>query len=113
MSRITSEIRKYELLLEALPAMAIADVRDILLLPLSNITATCRLVPSEHHRLQQLLSIKVLGDRCATHFAHHLQHLLGDTADSLDTAALRELFLRHIPVNVRFTVVSANKRLLP
>lgn len=92
-----------------------AKVRDILLLPLGETPYTTvkgallrRLFAHAHRRIQQLLNTEKLGDRCPTQFLRHLQPLLGDTADSLDTVILHELFLQRLPTNVRLTLISAH-----
>lgn len=83
--RITSEVRKHELLVEALPPQAMAEIRDILVGPPGDTPYTTvkqallhRLVPPKHRRIQQLLCNEELGDRRPTQFLRHLQHLLGD-----------------------------------
>ncbi|KAG0436738.1 hypothetical protein HPB47_017786 [Ixodes persulcatus] len=65
--RITSQIRQYELLINALPPQATTEVRDILLSPLGDTpyhtvkeALLSRLVASEQRRLQQLLSAEEL-----------------------------------------------------
>ncbi|KAG0426494.1 hypothetical protein HPB47_026404 [Ixodes persulcatus] len=100
--RITSQIRQYELLIDALPPQAATEVRDILL------SLVSRLVASEQRRLQQLLSAEELGDRRPSQFLRHLQHLLGDKAASIDAAILRELFLQRLPPPVRVGLAVAH-----
>lgn len=114
--RITSPVRQYELLVDALPPEAATEVRDILLAPLGENSYDIlkdalvnRLVASEQRRLQQLLSAEELGDRRPTQFLRHLQHLLGDKASSLDAAILRELFLQRLPTAVRVGVAAAHR----
>ncbi|CAN7938888.1 unnamed protein product, partial [Ixodes hexagonus] len=106
--RITSQIRQYEFLIDALPPQAATEVRDILLSPLGDTpydtlkeALVTRLVASEQRRLQQLLSAEELGDRRPSQFLRHLQHLLGDKAASIDAAILCELFLQRLPPPVR------------
>ncbi|KAG0445349.1 hypothetical protein HPB47_016415 [Ixodes persulcatus] len=95
--RITSQIRQYEPLIDALPPQAATEVRDIVLSLLGDTpydtlkeARVSRLVASEQRRLQLLLSAEELGDRRPSQFLRHLQHLLGDKAASIDTAVLRE-----------------------
>ncbi|CAN8013061.1 unnamed protein product [Ixodes pacificus] len=114
--RITSQIRQYELLIDALPPQAATEVRDILLSPLGDTpydtlkeALVSRLVASEQRRLQQLLSAEELGDRRPSQFLRHLQHLLGDKAASIDAAILRELFLQRLPPPVRVGLAVAHR----
>lgn len=83
--RVTSEVRKSELLLEALPLQAMAEIHDILVQPRDEIlyttikeTLLCHLVPRVHRHIQQLLHNEELGDRRPTKFLRNLQHLIGD-----------------------------------
>ncbi|KAH7974791.1 hypothetical protein HPB49_019457 [Dermacentor silvarum] len=111
MSRISSEFRKYQLFLEALPPEAMGEVHDILVLPLGknqkdSSSPPCPAFTSRH------LAAPELGGRHPTQFLHHLENLLGITADFLDTNVLHELFLQHLPPNIQLTLVSAHKSLL-
>ncbi|KAG0410614.1 hypothetical protein HPB47_012271 [Ixodes persulcatus] len=98
--RITSQIRQYELLIDALPPQAATEVRDILLSPLGD---------TPQRRLQQLLSAEELGDRRPSQFLRHLQHLPGDKAASIDAAILRELFLQRLPPPVHVGLAVAHR----
>lgn len=117
--RITSEVRKHELLVEALPPQAMAEIRDILVGPPGDTPYTTvkqallhRLVPPKHRRIQQLLCNEELGDRRPTQFLRHLQHLLGDQPDGSETSILRELFLQRLPPTVRMALVPAQDKTL-
>ncbi|KAG0427513.1 hypothetical protein HPB47_025441 [Ixodes persulcatus] len=81
--RITSQIRQYELIIDALPHQAATEIRDILLSPLGD-TPYDTLKEAMQRRLQQHLSAEELGDRRTSQFLRHLQHLLGDKAASID-----------------------------
>ncbi|XP_075744318.1 uncharacterized protein LOC142803097 [Rhipicephalus microplus] len=102
--RIASEVRKHELLDEALPPQAMAEIRDILVGPPANTSYTTveqdflhRLVPPKHRRIQQLLCNEELGNHRPTQFLCHLQHLLGDQPDSSETCILRPFHVvRHL-----------------
>lgn len=117
--RVTSEVRKHELLVEALPPQALAEIRDILVGPPGETPYTTvkqallhRLVPPKHRRIQQLLCNEELGDRRPTQFLRHLQHLLGDQPACSETAILRELFLQRLPPTVRMALVPAQDKTL-
>ncbi|KAG0443599.1 hypothetical protein HPB47_014731, partial [Ixodes persulcatus] len=83
--RITSQIRQYEPLIDALSPQAATEVRDIVLSLLGD-TPYDTLKEARQRRLQLLLSAEELGDRRPSQFLRHLQHLLGDKAASIDTA---------------------------
>ncbi|XP_075750776.1 uncharacterized protein LOC142817602 [Rhipicephalus microplus] len=94
--RITSEVRKHELLVEALPPQAMGEIRDILVGPPGDAPYTRvkhallhRLVPPKHRRIQQLLCNEELEDRHPTQFSSHLQHLLEDQLGGLEISILR------------------------
>lgn len=115
MRRITSDTTKYQHVVEVLPPTAAAEVRDILLAPPStNAYATLkdalvsRLMSSEQHRIQQVLSTEDLGDRKPSQLLRHLQYLLGDKATTIDPAIFRELFLQRLPANVRVALATAS-----
>lgn len=113
--RISTQTRRFELLLDALPQEAISDVRDILMAPRSvtpyddiKNALLKRLVRSEESRIQELLNSAELGDRRPTQFLRHLQKLLGEKAPSFDDAVLRELFLKRMPASVRIGLAVAH-----
>lgn len=117
---ISSQTRRYELLLDALPQEAASEVRDVLMLPLSTTpyddvkdALLSRLAVPEESRIQQLLSSEELGDRRPTQFLRHLQKLLGDKAATFDTAVLKELFLQRMPVTVRVGLAIMHSQPLP
>ncbi|XP_064485846.1 uncharacterized protein LOC135398363 [Ornithodoros turicata] len=114
MRHITSETTKYQHLVESLPPSAAAEVRDILLAPAADKPYSVlrdalvkRLMSSQEHRLQQVLSSEELGDRRPTQFLRHLQFLLGDKASSIDPAILKELFLQRLPPHVRVSLAAS------
>lgn len=115
MRRITSDASKYQYVVESLPPSAASEVRDILLAPPPNNAYLTlknaiikRLMTSEQHRIQQLLSGQELGDRKPTQLLRHLQYLLGEKAATIDPAILRELFLQRLPSNVRVALAAAH-----
>ncbi|XP_075733123.1 uncharacterized protein LOC142775549 [Rhipicephalus microplus] len=115
--RITSEVHKRELLVEALPPQAMPEIRDILVGPPGDTPYTTvnqallhRLVPPKLRRIQQLLCNEELGDRRPTHFLRHLQHQLGDQLDGSKISILRELFLQRLPPTMRMALVPAQDK---
>ncbi|XP_075730651.1 uncharacterized protein LOC142772340 [Rhipicephalus microplus] len=115
--RITSEVRKHELLVEALPPQAMAEIRDIIVGPPGDPSYTTvkqallpRLVPPKHQRIQQLLCNEELGDRRATQFLRHRQHLLGDHPDGSETSILQELFLQRLPPTMKMALFPAQDK---
>lgn len=113
LARITSPTTKYFHVLEALPQQVATEVQDILTMP---VTATSfetlksalltRLVPSESTRLQHFLAPEDIGDRTASQYLRYLQSLLGAKAATTDEVLLKEVFLQHLPSNVRFGVAA-------
>ncbi|KAH6926676.1 hypothetical protein HPB50_021191 [Hyalomma asiaticum] len=76
--RITSEVRKHELLIEALPPQAMAEIRDILVGPPSETPYTTvkqallhRLVSPKHRRIQQVLNGPSTSPSTAFHRSTH------------------------------------------
>ncbi|XP_075723800.1 uncharacterized protein LOC142765880 [Rhipicephalus microplus] len=115
--RITSDVRKHELLVKALPPQALAEIRDIFEGPSGDTPYTTvkqallhRLVPPEHRRIQQLLCNEELGDRRPTQFLLHPQHLLGDQPNGSETSIPRELFLQRFPTTMRMVLVPARDK---
>ncbi|XP_075726354.1 uncharacterized protein LOC142768282 [Rhipicephalus microplus] len=115
--RITSEVRKRELLVEALPPQAISEICDILVGPLWDTPYTTvkqallhRLVPPKHWCIQQLMCDEELGDRRPTQFLRNLQHLLGTQPYGSETSILCELFPQHLPPTMRMALVTAQDK---
>ena len=66
-----------------------------------------RTATSQQQRIQQLLSTEDIGDRKPTQLLHRLQQLASNTI-LYNGVFLRELFLQHLPANVRIVLASTN-----
>ena len=63
-----------------------------------------RTLLSEQRRLQQLLTSEEIGDCKPSQLLRHIQQLLGDKLNTMDTTFLREMFLQRLPSNVRMVL---------
>ena len=109
--RITSQKSRYDHVVSSLSPEYATEIRDLIIdPPSSNPYDTLkaklieRIAPSEQRRLQQLLSIDELGDRKPSQLLRRLRQLLGDNTSSTSQSFLRELFLQHLPANVRLVL---------
>ena len=114
---VTAQRTRFDYVVSSLSPEFATEVRDLLLKPpTDNAYDTLkaelvkRTAASEQRKLQQLISGEELGDRKPTQLLRRMQQLLGD---KLGTSAdantfLRELFLQHLPPNVRMVLASAD-----
>lgn len=114
--RITADATKYHYVVSSPPPSIASEIRDLLLSPPADkvyealkATLIRRVVPSESQRLQRLLHDASLGDRTPSQLLWHMQQLLGDKGDGLDSLLLREIFLQKIPPNVRMVLTASNE----
>lgn len=114
--RITADATKYHYVVSSLPPSIASEIRDLLLSPPADkvyealkATLIRRVTPSKSQRLQRLLHDASLGDRTPSQLLRHMQQLLGDKVDGLDSLLLREIFLQKIPPNVRMVLTASNE----
>lgn len=114
--RITADLSRYHHVISCLPPGTASEVRDLLIAPPAENayktlkdTLIRRLTPSEPERMRQLLSDTVLGDRTPTQLLRHMQRLVG-SGTSLDGTILREIFLQHLPNNVRVALATVDEK---
>ncbi len=67
-----------------------------------------RTAASEQKRLHLLLKEEELGDRKPSQVLRRMQQLLGEKAGAIDVSLFRELFLQHLPANVRMVLASVS-----
>ena len=108
---VTVSKTKFDYVVSCLDPEFATEVRDLLLNPPAEepyetlkAQLTKRTSASEQHRLQELLSTEELGDRIPSQMLRRIQQLLGDMAPRMDATLLRELFLQHLPSNVRMVL---------
>ena len=56
-----------------------------------------------------MLNADDLGNRKPTQLLHKMQQLLGEKADAVDPSFLRQLFLQHLPSNVKMILALTAK----
>ncbi|CAN7988035.1 unnamed protein product, partial [Ixodes pacificus] len=66
-----------------------------------------RIEASERSRCQQLLSAAELGERRTSQLLRRMIQLLGEGANDMEAALLRELFLQRLPTNVQMVLAAA------
>ncbi|XP_049273648.1 uncharacterized protein LOC125759281 [Rhipicephalus sanguineus] len=118
LSRITSQTRKYLLVVDALPAAVIYEIfnllhsfaHDLPESPYNVIKAAIldRTAMSERTRLQQLLSIEQLRDQRPSQLLHRFLNLLGPRVSTTDSTFVRELFLQHLPTQIQMVLATAS-----
>lgn len=118
LSRITSQTRKYLLVVDALPAAVIDEISDLLHSfahdlpesPYDVIKAAIldRTAMSERTRLQQLLSIEQLGNQRPSQLLRRFLNLLGPRVSTTDSTFVRELFLQRLPTQVQMVLATAS-----
>ncbi|KAH8039593.1 hypothetical protein HPB51_007793 [Rhipicephalus microplus] len=109
------QLRKYHLVGSALSPAAAEEVSDLLSGPTSTTLYSTlkaslleRMTVSQRFRIQQLLSVKELGDRWLSQLLRHMpQHMSGYT-NITDENLLRELSLQHLPGNVHMVQATAS-----
>ena len=115
--RVTSQKTRFEYVVSSLGPEYATEVRDLLLRPLAETPYNTlkaelikRTAASEQRKLQQLISGEELGDRKPTQLLRRMQQLLGDHLGAAPdgNAFLKELFLQHLPANVRMVHASAD-----
>ena len=65
-----------------------------------------RTTVSEQRRLHTLLTTVELGDRTPSQLLREMQRLLGESAQQIDQALIRELFLQRLPSSIRMILAS-------
>ncbi|XP_040357464.2 uncharacterized protein LOC121046842, partial [Ixodes scapularis] len=114
LSGVTSQESKYHHVVSALSLAAADEVYDILAQP--SATASYdqlkaallqRTEASDRSRLQELLSAEELGDRRPSQLLRRMTQLLGDRANTIGDALLRELFIQRLPTNVQMVLATA------
>ena len=110
---ITTQKTRFDFVVASLAPEFATEVRDLVLHPPeANPYDTLkeqliiRTAASEQRRLQQLFNAEELGDRKPSQLLRRMQQLLGEKANSTDTAFMRELFLQRLPSNVRMVLAS-------
>ena len=109
---ITIQKAKFDHVVASLAPEIATEVRDLILMPPTDIpydTLRAQLIKrtaaSEQRRLQ-LFNAEELGDHKPTQLLRRMQQLLGDKASSTDSSFMLELFLQHLPANVRMVLAS-------
>ena len=112
---VSSQRTRFDYVVASLSPEYAAEVRDLILNPPTTAPYDClreqlirRTTASEQCRLQQLFTTRELGDCKPSQLLCRIQQLLGDKLTSTDRAFLQELFLQHLPQNVRM-VLAATK----
>ncbi|KAG0444949.1 hypothetical protein HPB47_013189 [Ixodes persulcatus] len=114
LSGVTSQESKYQHVVSALSLAAADEVYDILAQP--SATASYdqlkaallqKTEASDRSPLQELLSAEELGDRCPSQQLRRMTQLLGDYANTIGDALLRELFIQRLPTNVQMVLATA------
>ena len=110
---IRTQRTKFDHIVASLSPEFATEVRDLILCPPpENPYDTLkehlirRTTASEQRKLQQLFSAEDLGDRKPSQLLRRMQQLLGSRASMIDSTFLRELFLQHLPSNVRMVLAS-------
>ena len=110
---ITSQKTKFDHVVASLTPEYATEVRDLILKPPDTTPYDTlkehlvkRTEASEQRRLQQLFNAEELGDRKPSQLLRHMHLLLGEKATTTDSSFLRELFLQHLPTNVRLILAS-------
>lgn len=110
---ITSQRTKYEYVVASLNQDIAMEVRDILISPPADQPFSTlkeklllRTTVSEQRRLQTLLTTVELGDRTPSQLLREMQRLLGESAQQIDQALIRELFLQRLPPSIRMILAS-------
>lgn len=110
-SRITSPIAKYLHLVAALHPQVALQVADVLNTPVTpgsydtlKDAILSRLMPSPEEQLQRFLEPEEMGDRTPSQYLRYLMHLLGTKAATTDPEIIKQVFLKRLPVSVRFSL---------
>ena len=112
---ITVQRTKFDYIVASLAPEFATEVRDLILRPPADRPYDSlreqlikRTTASEQRKLQQLFNTEELGDRKPTQLLRRMQQLLGERAETTDSAFLRELFLQRLPGNVRMVLASTS-----
>lgn len=114
---VTTQQTKFYYVVAALGPQEAAEVRDVIMSPPAETpydrikeALTKRTTATEQERLQQLLSLEVLGDRKPSQLLRRMQQLLGDQASKMDDSFVRHLFLQRLPSTVRMILTAATAK---
>ena len=112
---VVQQRTRFDHVVAALAPDVITEVRDVILHPPADRpydrlkeALIQRTEASEQRRLQQLLTAEELGDRKPSQLLRHMQHLLGDSGPTPDSAFVRQLFLQRLPPSVRMVLASSS-----
>ena len=111
---IKTQKTKFDHVVASLSPEFATEVRNLVLSPPDEnpYDALCaqlikRMAASEQQRLQQLFHTEELGDHKLTQLLRRMQQLLGEKSGTVDGSFLCELFLQHLPSNVRMVLASS------
>ena len=119
---ITAQKTRFDYIISSLSPEFAMEIQDLLLRqpsenPYDALKAQLikRTAASEQLKHQQLISGEELGDRKPIQLLRRMQQLLGDKLGMSDdaTSFLRELFMQHLPPNVRMVLASADATMGP
>uniref|UniRef100_A0A1X7VKM7 Reverse transcriptase n=1 Tax=Amphimedon queenslandica TaxID=400682 RepID=A0A1X7VKM7_AMPQE len=113
---VATQKTRFDHIVASLSPEYATEVRDLILHPpiadpydsLKKELIRC-ITASEQRRLQQLFNSEELRDRTPSQLLRRMKQLMGDKAATADPSFLRQLFLQHLPSDVRMVLASAKE----